>query len=76
MTLDETIQRLIDLKEVVGGSTPFCIQKDSTSTTDVTVFEPASVEVYSVVDMTCDANHPLYACLLNGNTSKIVAVFY
>jgi len=74
MTLDETIERLTQLQKIVGGDTPFCIEKEQTPSGAVNVFEPAAVEVYNVVAVE-HGERPHWVCLISGNTSQIVVVY-
>ena len=74
MTLDEAIIRLQVLREEHGGDMPLCVEKESMQSGKVNLFEPARVEVYSVVEVPMgDKTH--WVSMLAGNTKQVAVVW-
>ena len=65
MNIDETIERLRELRNEVGN-VEFCVE-----TSQLNIFEPAGIETISVAKV-IGSDADLYACLYECNTTEIV----
>jgi hypothetical protein len=74
MTLDQAIARLESLREEYGGDMPLAIEKESTQSGRVNLFEPARIEVYQVVEVS-SGKQKHWVSLTDGNTHRIAVVW-
>jgi hypothetical protein len=72
MTLDQAIARLESLRAEYGGDMPLAIEKESTQSGRVNLFEPARIEVYPVVEV---GKQKHWVSLIDCNTTRIVVVW-
>jgi hypothetical protein len=74
MTVDEAIERLEQLRQEHGGSTPLCVEKESLGSGRANLFEPAKIDIYNAVEVPSrDKTH--WVCLMAGNNKQIAVVW-
>jgi hypothetical protein len=74
MTLDQAIARLESLRAEYGGDMPLAIEKESTQSSRVNLFEPARIEVYQMVEVS-SGKQKHWVSLIDCNTTRIVVVW-
>jgi CO dehydrogenase/acetyl-CoA synthase alpha subunit len=71
MKLGEVIDRLRDLREIVGDDAEFCVERERTESGRVKVFCPASVEIVDAMRVE-SVGQVEYVSLMHGNHISIV----
>ena len=74
MKLGEAIDRLRDLREIVGDDAEFCVELESTESGRVRVFCPANVEIVNAMKVE-NAGRTEYVSLMDGNNMSIVVAW-